>query len=100
MAACISPTRPANGTFRRDGDAWAPIRGAFVTPDEPLRIGDYETTAAALLAVAKADPPPQMPVSEPAIIEDDAGTTPDPDRIDGPVERDDGGRIVPKGGNR
>lgn len=89
-----------NGTYRRDGDAWAPVRGAFVTADDPIRIGDYETTAAALLAVAKPDLPPPAPAADSADSSDEVNTAPDPDRIDGPVERNDGGQIVPKGGDR
>lgn len=35
----------------RDG-FWTPVQRATVTPDEPIRLGDYKTTARALLGLA------------------------------------------------
>jgi len=35
----------------RDG-FWAPVQRAMVAPDEPIRLGDYKTSARALLALA------------------------------------------------
>jgi hypothetical protein len=56
---------PQNSTaVRRDG-VWHPISQDFVSLDEPLRLGAYETTARRLLAMAmpagfdlQAEPPP------------------------------------------
>ncbi|MBF0423000.1 MAG: FHA domain-containing protein [Magnetococcales bacterium] len=39
-----------NGTFRRKEGQWQRFRQAFITPDEPLRLGSLETTARKLLA--------------------------------------------------
>lgn len=38
------------GTFVLRGDGWQPVRQAFVEADDPILLGDFETTVGALLA--------------------------------------------------
>ena len=49
------------GTWRQkrqaDGSGWTAIRQDFVTPDEPLRLGDHFCTAAELASAGAADQP-------------------------------------------
>ncbi|MDJ0948649.1 MAG: FHA domain-containing protein [Alphaproteobacteria bacterium] len=41
----LTDCNSANGTFRRKKGEWTRIRQEFVAPDEPIRLGEYETTA-------------------------------------------------------
>lgn len=48
------------GTWRQKGQAeggsgWVPLRQAFVSPDEPLRLGDHLCTAAELAGESRGD---------------------------------------------
>lgn len=73
-----------NGSFRQQGGKWTKFSKAYVERDEPLRLGKYETTVAALLQRA-------APVKR----RHGAGAEPRDDSrpVGGGVERDSDGRI-------
>ena len=45
----LTDRESAAGTWTHNGADWVKLRQAFVTPDEPLMLGRYSTTANALL---------------------------------------------------
>ena len=57
----------SNRTFVRrqlrvgEKDRWVEIRQEFIRPDEPLRLGNVETTARELLSKLKPEPPGGQP---------------------------------------
>lgn len=48
-----------NGTFVGHGKRWKRIAQTKIAMDEPLRLGEYETTVRRLLALRRPSPPPQ-----------------------------------------
>ncbi len=54
----------ANGSFIEENGTWQRIRQTTVSLDTPLRLGSFETTAAALLRFRRL-PPPSPPLPEP-----------------------------------
>ena len=61
----ISDLGSKNGTFVRDGDSWKRIAGASIDLELPIRLGEFETTPAALLRLRRASIPPPL-LSPPA----------------------------------
>lgn len=93
----------ANGTFRRLDSEWRRIRQEFVAPDEPIALGEYETTPRKLalsLSVSKRGafiPEAELevievglPQSQRALIAGEVVVrkTPQDDLPSGKVERD------------
>ncbi len=77
------------GTCRSGERGWERVRQAYIKPDEPLMFGDYQTSAAQLLAIAKRlEPAPDEP--ETAVLKppsSDEGRAPVDDRPVGRVRR-------------
>lgn len=93
----------ANGTYRRKKGAWSAVRQEFVAPDEPILLGEYETTPRKLALGLPPEkralfvPPGELAVIEAALPpgERAAGRggamlrrTPQDDLPSGKVERD------------
>lgn len=71
--------RSTNGSFRQQGGQWMKFSKAYLERHEPIRLGRYETTVAALLQrVARPPADDRRDDSRP---------------MGGPVERDSDGRI-------
>ena len=72
------------GTFVQRDDGWKRIRQVYVRPRDPLKLGDYETTAAQLVAMLPEDKrQPRV-----TIVEGEVRPSPKSDLPSGPVERD------------
>jgi pSer/pThr/pTyr-binding forkhead associated (FHA) protein len=72
------------GTYVQRDDAWKRIRQVYVRLRDPLKLGDYETSAAQLMEMLPEDKRhPRV-----TIIEGDVEASPKSDLPSGPVERD------------
>jgi len=57
----------SNGSFRAEGALWVPLERDYVGEGETLKLGEYETTVAALLRLLPVQPAPQpAPAAAPA----------------------------------
>ena len=90
----LTDCESTNGTFvLRDGD-WQPVHREVVAPHDRVRLGDYESTPAALAAMATgASPQPRegSPGTEPAPGGQPRGVS---------VKRGAGGAVVPRSEGR
>ena len=90
----LTDCESTNGTFvLRDGD-WEPVHREVVAPHDRVRLGDYESTPAALAAMATgASPQPRegSPGTEPAPGGQPRGVS---------VKRGAGGAVVPRSEGR
>ena len=59
--------RNTTAVYRQGG--WQSVTQEFVTPNEPLRLGDYETTVRALLALAASSAPDSPPATTGGALE-------------------------------
>ena len=72
------------GTFVRRDEAWKQIRQVYVRARDPLKLGEYETTAAKLMDML----PEEKRHAKVTIVEGDVEASPKSDLPRGPVERD------------
>lgn len=63
----------SSGTWRQSGSqegatagSWSPVRQEFIGADEPLRLGDYQCTAAELMHTTRARAPSDAQGGQPA----------------------------------
>ena len=78
----------SNGSFQMKDGGWVKLSKGYVTADEPIKLGSFETTVSGLLAGSPAKPSPKPPVK--GRNSDHAAD------IAGPVERDSFGIPRPK----
>jgi pSer/pThr/pTyr-binding forkhead associated (FHA) protein len=72
------------GTFIQRDSEWKKIRQVYVRPRDPVKLGEYETSAAQLLDMLPEDKRhPKI-----TIVEGDVEASPKSDLPRGPVERD------------
>jgi len=50
-----------NGTYIRSGEKWTRAASASLSLNDPIRLGEFETTPAALLRLRRAALPPPLP---------------------------------------
>ena len=82
------------GTFVQRDSEWKKIRQVYVRPRDPVKLGEYETSAAQLMDMLPEDKRhPKV-----TIIEGDVQASPKSDLPSGPVERDpETGEIIRRG---
>ena len=72
------------GTFIQRDNEWKKIRQVYVRPRDPVKLGEYETSAAQLMDMLPEDKRhPKV-----TIVEGDVQPAPKSDLPSGPVERD------------
>jgi len=76
----------SNGSFHLQGGSWIRLAEGYLTADDPIRLGSYQTTVAGLLAGPSPRPAPRR---------DAANHSPGRPAA-GPVERDSFGIPRPK----